>query len=79
MLSGHHTQHENQALEKEEEEKGIPSSRDHMHTVMGDSLPWFRDSELIGELRREGLPGEQGAVGQVRKTIERQSEEGEET
>ena len=40
MLSGHHTQHENQALEKEEEEeKGIPSSRDHMHTDVGESLP----------------------------------------
>lgn len=47
-----------------EEEKGIPSSRDHMHTNMGTE-------GLIGEMEGRAWPGDQGAGGQVRKAVER--------
>lgn len=47
---------------------------------MGTWLPWWlRDNELTREMRREGLAGERGVAGQVRRAIERLPEEVEET
>lgn len=44
------------------EEQVVPSSRSAMGTKGKINMLQFRDSELIDEMRLEGLAGEQGAA-----------------